>query len=130
MNRALNVLRIDYNTNKSYVFLAMWMLQSGHRLQEINCFAKKGFLPILQTFEKFFIDESDIFWMAKKFYDNILKFEAEIPKLVERSHSLLEKEEGPYYKILKEKGILEKIPLAKWFDCCFAGILNENALAK
>lgn len=125
------VLKVnDSNTPKSQIFLAMWVLQMGNRIQDLNVFAKNGFIPIVQTFSKFFDDDSDIYWLGRKFYDNILKFEADIPKLVERSYSLLEKEDGSYFKILKENGILGKLPLLRWFDCCFAGILNENALAK
>lgn len=121
---------VDQNSLKSQIFLAMWVLQMGNRLQDINTHAKKGFVPIVQAFNDFFDDDSDIYWMAKKFYDNVLKFEADIPKLIERSHSLLEKEDLSYYITLKEKGILDKVILTKWFDCCFAGILHENALAK
>lgn len=129
--KALSVMKIiDQNTPKSHNFLAMWVLQMGNRLQDINTFAKKGFILIVQTFNKFFDDDSDIYWLAKKFYDSILKFQADIPKLVERSHSLLEKEDGLFYKTLKENDILEQLPLEKWFDSCFAGVLQENALAK
>lgn len=129
--RALTVMKIvEHNSVKSQIFLAMWVLQMGNRLQDISTLAKKGFVPIVQAFNKFFEDDSDIYWMAKKFYDNVLKFEADIPKLIERSHSLLEKEDVSYYNTLKEKGLLDKLILTNWFDCCFAGILNENALAK
>lgn len=131
LRRALNVLKIiDYNSPKSQIFLAMWVLQMGYRLQDINTFAKKGFIPIVQAFNNFFEDDSDIYWLAKNFYDNVIKFETDIPKLVDRSYALLEKEDGPYFKMLKDNGTLEKLPFAKWFDCCFAGILNENALPK
>lgn len=129
--RALIVMKIvDHNSPKPQIFLAMWVLQMGNRLQDINSVAKKGFVPIVQTFSNFFDDDNDIYWLAKKFYDSILKFEGDIPKLIKISHALLEKEDFSYYHILKEKGILEKLILGKWFDCCFAGILNDNALAK
>lgn len=121
---------VDQNTEKSQIFLAMWVLQMGNRLQDINTYAKTGFIPIVQAFYNFFDDDSDIYWLAKNFYDNVLKFEADVPKLVERSYSLLEKEDGLYYKTLQENGVLEKLPLEKWFDACFAGILSKNALVK
>lgn len=121
---------VDHNSPKSHIFLSMWILHMGYRVQDVNALTKKGFISIVQAFNNFFDEDSDIYWLAKKFYDNVLKFEAEIPKLVERSQSLLEKEDGVYFKALKEKSLLDKVLLAKWVDCCFAGVLNENALAK
>lgn len=129
--RALIVMKIiDHSTPKSQVFLTMWVLHVGNRLQEITSLTKKGFIPIVQAFSNFFDDETDVYWLAKKFYDNVLKFETDFPKLIEISYSLLEKEDISYFNILKEKGLIEKVIASKWFDCCFAGILNDNALAK
>lgn len=129
--RALNVMKIvEHSTPKSQIFLAMWILQMGNRLQDINSFTKNGFISIVQTFDKFFEDDSDIYWLSKKFYDNIQRFESDIPKLVERSYWLLEKEDSTYFQTLKTNGVLERLPFDKWFDCGFAGVLNENALAK
>ncbi|XP_023011491.2 TBC1 domain family member 7 [Leptinotarsa decemlineata] len=129
--RALNVMRIiDANTPKPQIFFAMWMLQAGNFSLDKNLVSEKGFIPIAQSFMQFVDDDSDVYWLSKNFYDNVCKFESEIPKLIERSYSLLEKEDSTYYKHLLKEGILDNLPLAKWFDCCFAGILNDNALAK
>ncbi|CAH1973882.1 unnamed protein product [Acanthoscelides obtectus] len=129
--RALNVMRIiDQNTPKTQVFLAMWLLQTDNLTYDLNLSAEHGFLPIVQSFMQFFDNSSDVYWMAKKFYDNVRKFQADVPILVERTHILLEKEDSAYYKSLVRNGILDNLPLNKWFDCCFAGILNDSALAK
>nr|CAI5828651.1 unnamed protein product [Callosobruchus analis] len=129
--RALNVMRIvDQNTSKAHVFLAMWLLHTGNFTYDYNMLADNGFLPIVQSFMQFFDNNIDIYWLAKNFYDNVRKFQADVPKLVERTHILLEREDSAYYKCLINKGILDSLPLNKWFDCCFAGILNDSALAK
>lgn len=129
--RALIVMKmVDHNTPKPQVFLTMWVLHVGNRFQDITSLAKKGFIPIVHAFNNFFDDDTDVYWLAKNFYDIVLKFESDIPKLIEISHSLLEKEDISYFKTLKEKGMLDKLIPSKWFDCCFAGILHDNALAK
>lgn len=129
--RALNVLKvIDQNTPKSQLFLFMWVLQSGNFTLEVNLFHEKGFLPIVQSFIQFFDDDVDIYWLARSFYNNVKKFEHEIPKLVECSHNLLEKEDAAYHKLLVSNDIMNNLPLSMWFSCCFAGVLNESALAK
>ncbi|KAJ8946916.1 hypothetical protein NQ314_008715 [Rhamnusium bicolor] len=64
-------------------------------------------------------------------YDiNLGNEKADIPKLIEYSYCLLEKEDSVLYKHLQKIGVLDNLPLVKWFDCCFAGILNETALGK
>lgn len=129
--RALNVMRIiDSYTPKPQVFLAMWLLQTGNFTYDINLVDEKGFIPIVQSVIQFFDDETDVYWIAKSFYDNVHKFQNDIPKLIECSHNLLEKEDPDLYKYLQKIGVLDNLPLAKWFDCCFAGVLNETALAK
>lgn len=131
LHRALIVMKIvEHNSPKSQIFLSMWVLHMGYRMQDINTLTKKGFISIVQVFNNFCDEDSDIYWLAKKFYDNILKFEPEVPKLIERAHTLLEKEDAVYFKALKEKGILDKLLIGKWIDCGFAGVLNENALTK
>ncbi|KAG5885156.1 hypothetical protein JTB14_037605 [Gonioctena quinquepunctata] len=129
--RALSVMRIiESTTPKPQIFYAMWMLQSGNFTLDVSLVSEKGFLPIAQSFMHFVDEDSDVYWLSKNFYNVVCKFESDIPKLIERSYTLLEKEDPSYYKHLLKDGILGNLPLAKWFDCCFAGILNENALAK
>lgn len=128
---ALQVMRIvDDKTPKPQMFLAMWLLQTGQLNYNTNLQTENGLTLIVQALMQFFTDDTDIYWIAKNFYDCVQKFEADIPKLVEISLSILEKEDITLYKHLQQIGALEKLPLHKWFDCCFAGILEENALGK
>ncbi|KAJ8920268.1 hypothetical protein NQ315_011929 [Exocentrus adspersus] len=129
--RALNVMRvIDSYTSKPQIFLAMWLLQTGNFTCDINLIDEKGFVSIVQAMMQFFEDETDVYWLAKNFYENVDKFQADIPKLTECSYNLLEKEDAELYKYLHRIGVLDNLPVGRWFDCCFAGVLNETALAK
>lgn len=126
---------VDEKTPKSQVFLLMWLIQTGsftfdlYLPQEKNSSAT-SFVAIVKCLLHFFEDDTDIFWIARKFYDNIIKIKNDIPKLMECTYSLLEKEDYEFYKVLMQNGIIENLPLAKWFDCAFAGIFNENCIVK
>ncbi|KRT86282.1 GTPase activator protein, partial [Oryctes borbonicus] len=129
--RALEIMRVvDANTSKPQLFLAMWLLQSGRLHFESNLKMESSFIPITQSLMQFFDDNVDIYWVSKCFYDNISKFEGDIPKLIESAWSLLEKEDFALYEQLYSAQIINNFPLRQWFSCCFAGILNENALGK
>lgn len=89
-----------------------------------------GFVVIAQTLLQLFEDDTDVYWMTKGFYGIVEQFKPEIPKLVDRTISILEKEDFHLYKHLQEVGMLNSTPLSTWFEYCFAGIINETALAK
>lgn len=128
---ALEVMRIiDSNTPKSHVFVAIWLLHTGNLRYDINLQAECSFVHIIEMFMQFFDDDVDIYWMAKCFYDVIKKYDADIPKLLEASYNLLEKEDNDLYKHLCKHNILYNLSLEKWFDSAFSGILNEVALGK
>lgn len=127
----LQVIRVvDVHTPKPQMLLAVWLLQKGNLNCNVNLQMETGFTLIVQALLQFFEDDTDIFWIGRNFYENIKKFEADIPKLIEISFGMLEKEDPGLYKHLQRIGVLESLPLEKWFDCCFAGILNEMALGK
>lgn len=127
----LQVMRIvDINTPRPQVFLAVWLLQRGNLNFNVNLQVENGFTLIVQALFNFFEDDTDIFWIARNFYEYIKKLEPDFPKLIEISYNLLEKEDPALYKHLHRIGVLNTLPLEKWFDCCFAGILNEMALGK
>lgn len=129
--RALNVMRVvDQNTPKPQVLLDMWLLQTGNYTYHSYNIYEKSFISIVQTFMQFFNDDTDVFWLARNFYNIVRKFELDIPKLVECTHNLLEKEDPMYFKSLQSSGILENLPLNKWFESCFAGIIKDSPLAK
>lgn len=128
---ALQVMRIiDDKTPKHQMFLAMWLLQTGQLNYNVNLQAENGLTLIVQALMQFFTDDTDIYWIAKNFYDCVHKFEPDFPKLVEISLTTLEKEDLILYKHLQKIGALDNLPLQKWFDCCFSGILEETALGK
>lgn len=126
---------IDEKTPKTQIFLSMWLIQTGNFTFDFNLTQEKNFnassfTAIVKCLLHFFDDDTDIFWIARKFYDNILRIHNDVPKLLDCTYSLLEKEDPEFYKSLVQNGVLENLPLNKWFDCCFAGIFNENCIVK
>lgn len=89
-----------------------------------------GFIAIAQTLLQIFEDDTDVYWMAKGFYHIVEQFKQDIPKLVERTLLTLEKEDYKLNKHLENIKILNLLPLSMWFESCFAGVLNETAIAK
>ncbi|EFA10139.1 TBC1 domain family member 7 [Tribolium castaneum] len=127
---ALNVLRITNDIPKSQVFVAMWLLQNGKLKFETDYESEKGLFSIIRSMMFHFDYDIDIYWLAKGFYDFVQKFQCEVPKLIEATHSLLEKEDSKLYKHLSKIEALENLPLDSWFDCCFAGTLNDMVLGR
>lgn len=128
---SLQVMRIiDASTPKCHAFLAVWLLHTGVLRYDINLHSEYCFLYIVQAFMQFFEDDVDIYWLARCFYDNIMKFEVDFPKLREASFNLLEREDNILYKHLQKNNILQNLPIEQWFERAFAGILNEVALEK
>lgn len=128
---ALHVMGVvDYHTPKPQMLYGVWLMQTDNWSFNVNLQVENGFTLIAQALTNFFDDDTDIFWIAKNLYQYVKKIEGDFPKLIEMSFSLLEKEDALLYNHLRRMGILEKLPLEKWFDCCFAGILNETALGK
>lgn len=128
---ALQIMRkIDSNTPKCQVFYTIWLLHTGNLRYDINLKSECSFVLIVQSLMQLFDDDADIYWLAKCFYDNVKKFEADIPKLAEASWNLLKREDIQLYKHLHSVTSNNYLPIESWFDCVFAGLLNETALAK
>lgn len=135
LHHTLMVTRIvDEKTPKSQVFLTMWLMQKGDLTFDLNMvsqdFSPHSFNAIVKCLMHFFDDDTDIYWIARKFYNKVVNMKTDIPRLIEVTHNLLEKEDAELYRSLMQNLILESLPLATWFDCCFAGILNENCIIK
>ncbi|XP_050304499.1 TBC1 domain family member 7 [Anthonomus grandis grandis] len=133
--RTLGVLRIppDEKAPKSEKFMAMWLILTGNLTFNFNIGRNEhglGFLAIVKCLLHYFDDDVDIFWIARRLCENIMELKRDFPKLIDATHHLLEKENPQFYKILMQNGLLEKLPLDQWFDCCFAGVLNENCIIK
>ncbi|RZC32929.1 TBC1 domain family member 7, partial [Asbolus verrucosus] len=127
---ALNVLRITNDLPKSQVFVAMWLLQNGKLRFETNYESEKGLMAVVKSMLFHFDCDIDVYWLAKMFYDTVQKFQCEVPKLIEATQNLLEKEDPKLFRHLLKIDALETLPLDSWFDCCFAGILNDMALGR
>ncbi|XP_018334246.1 TBC1 domain family member 7 isoform X2 [Agrilus planipennis] len=125
---------VDGNTSKPQVFLIMWLLQSGNLGYDFNTQYHRdyGFINIVQSLMEYFhfTDDIDIYWIAKSLYGNIIKIETDFPKLLECTCTILEREDNALYKYLQGEGILNNLPLEKWYKSCLAGVLNDSALAK
>ncbi|KAL1491548.1 hypothetical protein ABEB36_012128 [Hypothenemus hampei] len=136
LQHTLQVLKIvDGKTSKSQAFLAMWLIQTSNLTFDLNLNQEKdlssnNFIAIVRCLMHFLDDDVDVYWIAKKFYDNLLKMKNEIPKLIDYTYYLLEKEDPEYYKLLTSNQLLDSVLLAKWFNCCFAGIFHDNCIIK
>ncbi|XP_017771842.1 PREDICTED: TBC1 domain family member 7 [Nicrophorus vespilloides] len=129
--RTLQILRVvDPMIHRPQSFYAMWLLQTGQLHFNTNVMKEHSFVHLVQSFMQFFDDDADIFWLTSFFYNHIQKNKSEYGKLAECTWGFLEREDVALYKhLLKIRGNGE-LPLEKWFDSCFAGVLNENALGK
>ncbi|XP_066253164.1 TBC1 domain family member 7 isoform X2 [Euwallacea similis] len=126
---------IDEKTAKSQVFLLMWLIQTNNLIFDLSLLYEKdegviSFSAIVKCLIHFFDDDVDIYWIAKKFYENIAKIKSEVPKFVEITYAILEKEDPELYRALQSASVLDNLPLLQWFDCCFAGIIHDNCLIK
>lgn len=129
----LMVIRaVDEKTPKSQVFLTMWLMKKGELTFDLNMVSQDSlsFNAIVKCLMHFFDDDTDIYWIARKFYDKVVNMKTDIPRLIEATHNLFEKEDTELYRSLMQNSIMESLPLATWFDCCFAGIINENCIIK
>jgi len=136
LHHALKITKIvDEKTPKSQVLLAMWLIQTGNYTFDLNLTHQEHsnascFLAIIKCLLHFFEDDIDIFWIARRFHGNMVKIQSDIPKLLECTQTLLEKEDPEFYRVLVQNGILENLPINQWFNCCFAGIFNENCIVR
>lgn len=128
---ALQVMRIiDQNTTKPQLFLAMWLVETGKFKYDTNLQTENGFTLISQSLLQMFEDDTEVYWLAKGFYGIVKQFQQDIPRMIDRTRFLLEKEDFNLYQHLVDTEVLNALPLGSWFECCFAGIINETALGK
>ncbi|XP_030761527.1 TBC1 domain family member 7 [Sitophilus oryzae] len=130
----LHVIKnFNEKTPKQQIFLYMWLIQTRKLTFNINLEQNsdaESFTAIIEYLLYVIEDDVDLYWIGIKIYDKISKHQEEIPKLIECTHNLIEKEDPDLYRYLVQNNLLESIPLKKWFNCWFAGILNENCLAR
>ncbi|KAL0281308.1 UNVERIFIED_CONTAM: hypothetical protein PYX00_002335 [Menopon gallinae] len=133
--RALQVMKlINNDTPKPDLFLLMWLLETGQLKFDLNLqmddMVFKGFTAISNSLIKIFDDDVDTYWISKGFYTSVKNFHDCIPKLVEASKTILEREDKVLFKHLSELGIFDGSEIAISFNCLFADILHETALVK
>lgn len=125
---------VDINAPRCQVLLEMWLLENEERkpplFPETNFSSADTFLPIVNTLLELYDDEVDVYWLAKSLTDVVRNMQRDLPKLKEAFTTMLEKEDGDLFNHLVDISALEVLPLTKWFNCCFAGVLDDTSLTK
>ncbi|KAG7297593.1 hypothetical protein JYU34_019648 [Plutella xylostella] len=113
---------------------AMWQLESGrikpYLFPETKFPSEETFIPIASSLLELYSDEVDVYWLTKGLTEVVRGSQRELPKLVEVFRTMLEKEDLELYNHLVDIKGLDILPLTKWFNCCFAGILDDTSLTK
>ncbi|CAK1540892.1 unnamed protein product [Leptosia nina] len=126
--------RVEMTAPRSEVLLAMWLLELEERkppvFPETNYSSADTFIPIANTLLQLYDNEVDVYWLSKGLSEIVRTMQKDIVKLKEAFHNMLQKEDGELYNHLVEIKALDLIPLTKWFNCCFAGVLDDSSLTK
>ena len=131
----LQLMRIvDEHTSKPELFLLMWLLETG-RLKydwaaQIDNHLHQSLCLISQSLLNVFDNDVDIYWISKGFFQFVDKFYSDVPKLIEYTRNVLEKEDQELFNHLLDIGALNAIPLQNWLCSCFAGVISEPSLGK
>lgn len=125
---------VDMDAPRSEVLLEMWLLENEERkpplFPETNFCSADSFLPITRTLLELYADEVDVYWLSKSLTDVVKNMQRDLAKLKEAFQTMLEKEDQELYSYLVDVNALEVLPLTKWFNCCFAGVLDDTSLPK
>ncbi|KAL4703366.1 hypothetical protein ACJJTC_015444 [Scirpophaga incertulas] len=131
---AVKMLQLeDMNAHRSLILLQMWLLDNEENeppYWENRYCSYDTFMPIVKTLLELYEDEVDVYWLAKNLTEVVKQMQKDLPKLKESFQSMLEKEDGDLYNHLLDVNALEMLPLTKWFNCGFAGILDDTSLTK
>uniref|UniRef100_A0A1B0CL08 TBC1 domain family member 7 n=1 Tax=Lutzomyia longipalpis TaxID=7200 RepID=A0A1B0CL08_LUTLO len=131
--RALKIMKLidEVKMPKSRILYAMWLLETKRLPLGCNISTSEhNFIAISETLLQLFDNEVEIYWMAKKIYQITEDIEKDLPKLTTLTNSLLEKNNQDLYRHMETNNLLQKLPLNRWYVTCFAGVLNESALAR
>ncbi|XP_050674923.1 TBC1 domain family member 7 isoform X2 [Leptidea sinapis] len=88
------------------------------------------FIPIANSLYKLCDSEVDVYWICKRLTEIVKSMQKDLPKLREAFQTMLEKEDADLYNHLLDIKAIEMLPLTKWFNCCFAGVLDDTSLTK
>ncbi|CAG5020845.1 unnamed protein product [Parnassius apollo] len=132
---AVDMLELaDMNAPRTQILLAMWLLENEERkppmFPETNLNSADTFIPICKTLHELYDDEVDVYWICKSLTEIVRNMQRDLAKLKEAFQIMLEKEDEEIYNHLVDINALEVLPLTKWFNCCFAGVLDDTSLPK
>ncbi|XP_063629816.1 TBC1 domain family member 7 [Cydia splendana] len=124
----------DMSGPRSQILLQMWLLENEETrpllFPETNCCSSDTFVPIAETLSSLYSDEVDVYWLSKGLADVVRHMQKDLIKLKEAFQSMLDKEDQELFNHLADIYALDALPLTKWFNCCFAGVLDDTSLAK
>ncbi|XP_013165346.1 PREDICTED: TBC1 domain family member 7 [Papilio xuthus] len=125
---------VDMSAPRTEILLAMWLLENEERrpplFPETNFNSADTFLPIAKTLIELYDNEVDVYWLCKSLTDIVRNMQKDLPKLKEAFQSMLEKEDVELFNHLVDINALDVLPLTKWFNSCFAGVLDVTSLPK
>ncbi|XP_014365188.2 TBC1 domain family member 7 [Papilio machaon] len=125
---------VDMSAPRTEILLAMWLLENEERkpplFPETNFNSADTFLPIAKTLIELYDNEVDVYWLCKSLTEIVRNMQKDIPKLKEAFQSMLEKEDVELFNHLVDINALDVLPLTKWFNSCFAGVLDVTSLPK
>ncbi|XP_059045584.1 TBC1 domain family member 7 [Achroia grisella] len=132
---AVEMLRlVEMDAPRSKILFEMWLLENEERkppiFPETNFSSADTFIPIAETLLELYAEEVDIYWITKSLTDVVRNMQKDLCKLKEAFLTMLEKEDDELYNHLLDISALEVLPLTKWFNCCFAGVLDDTSLTK
>ncbi|KAI5641078.1 rab-GTPase-TBC domain-containing protein [Phthorimaea operculella] len=125
---------VDKTMPRSVVLLQMWLLETEQlkppNFPETGYNSAETFVPIVETLQELYADEIDVYWLAKSLTEIVRNMQKDLSKLKEAFCTMLEKEDADVYNHLVDINALEVLPLTKWFNRCFAGVLDDTSLTK
>ncbi|XP_013141795.1 PREDICTED: TBC1 domain family member 7 [Papilio polytes] len=125
---------VDMAAPRTEILLAMWLLENEERkppfFPETNFNSGDTFIPIASTLMELYDNEVDVYWLCKSLTEIVRNMQKDLPKLKEAFQSMLEKEDVELFNHLMEINAMDVLPLTKWFNSCFAGVLDVTSLPK
>ncbi|XP_072933199.1 TBC1 domain family member 7 [Epargyreus clarus] len=125
---------VDMTAPRSQILLAMWLLENEERkpplFPETNYCSADTFIPIANTLLELYEDEADVYWVCKSVTEIVRGMQRDLARLRDACRTMLEKEDSQLYNHLVEINAWDALPLTKWFNCCFAGVLDDTSLTK
>jgi len=135
LERALEIMKkVDKETARPVFFLKMYLLEEGKLLineeSQLTETPNLNFIAIATTCTCMFEDDVESFWITKNLHKLQMKFQNSLPGLVDSTETFLQKEDPALYSHLASIQALRALPIRKWYEQCFAGVLHETPLQR